>query len=171
MIIRLRFLRECLRVLLPLMDAMIMAVALDPDKWQLLEGQIFNWSWFTFQRFSSLSACRKHGNTQADMVLERSWEFNIWIHRQQVESNTGPDLDFWNLKVHPLWHTSSNRATPTPTEHHFHSLWVSGDIFILTTTGRNTCLRGKRAVFLSDCILGLGHIGCVISVGFCKHCR
>ena len=29
----------------------------------------FNWGWFTVQRFSPLS-CRKHGGTQADMVLE-----------------------------------------------------------------------------------------------------
>ena len=68
-----------------------MAVALDPDKWQLLEGQIFNWSWLTFQKFSSLSACRKCGDTQAGAGEELRV---LHPDPQTAERNTGPDLSF-----------------------------------------------------------------------------
>lgn len=42
-----------------------------------------------------------------------SWEFHIWIQRQQKErGDTGPGWSFWNLKACIQWHTSSSKATP-----------------------------------------------------------
>jgi len=40
----------------------------------------------------------------------KSQEFYIWISKQQKD--TGPGLSIWNLKAHPQWCLSSNKATP-----------------------------------------------------------
>ena len=50
------------------------------------------------------------------------------------------DLSFWNCKVQPQWHTSSNKTTPPPRPHLLimpHLLCVYGTIFIQTTTASN----------------------------------
>ena len=39
---------------------------------------------------------------QVDIVLGQSWEFYIWIHRQQAEKDTGPGLSIWNLRAYSL---------------------------------------------------------------------
>ena len=43
----------------------------------------------------------RHGSMYTDMMLERSWEFYIQIHRQQEERDTGPGLSISNPKAHP----------------------------------------------------------------------
>jgi hypothetical protein len=52
----------------------------------------------------------KHG-AQADMVLEKELRGLHWISRHQEEWHWAWAFE-WNLKAHPLWHSSSNKATP-----------------------------------------------------------
>jgi hypothetical protein len=79
-------------------------------------------TWMTYS-FRSLIHCRhggKHGRVQADMVLERSLESYILIHREQKETvyYTGLSLNIGDLKTFLHSDTSSNKAIPTPTRPH-----------------------------------------------------
>lgn len=44
-----------------------------------------------------------------------SWEFYVWICRQQEETGTKPGLSFWDLKDSQQRHTLSRKATSPPT--------------------------------------------------------
>jgi len=67
----------------------------------------------------------EHGGMQVDVMLERELRaLHPGLQAAGRESDTGPGLSIWNLKAHPQWHTSSNKATPPNSA--THSLWVYG---------------------------------------------
>jgi hypothetical protein len=75
---------------------------------------------------------RKHDSIQVDIVLEK--ELRVQHVDQQAagrESDSGSDLSFWNLKAHPQWHTSFDKATPPNSATPYIPM---GAIFIQTTT-------------------------------------
>ena len=57
----------------------------------------------------------EHGSMQADMVADSSISRSEGSKKQE---SLGLELAFWNLKVLPQWHTSSNKARPTPKRTH-----------------------------------------------------
>lgn len=75
---------------------------------------------------------------QVHMVLERP--LRVLHQNEQAagrQSATGPSLSTWNLKSHPKWSNSYNKATPTPTRallHRATSYESMGAIFIQNIT-------------------------------------
>jgi hypothetical protein len=79
------------------------------DQGKSYKGQHFTGAGLQFKRFSPLSSRREHGNVWAGMVQEALrvllWPLEDWLQWLGVGSQSPL----------PQWHTSSNKATPTPT--------------------------------------------------------
>jgi hypothetical protein len=84
------------------------------------------WGLVRYCHDRSMAVCRQAWHWR------RSWEFYIWISRQQEETAT-PSLA-WASETSvptPQWHTSSNKATPPKSATPYR---LMGAIFIQTTT-------------------------------------
>jgi hypothetical protein len=108
---------------------------------------------------------REPGGIQADMVLERELRVLHLDPQAGGRASHIPDLYFWYLKAHPLWHTSSNMATPTPTSSHLLILlssatywWISVQLYesiglflFRPKTGSKISKKVNQVSSLCDC--------------------
>lgn len=113
-----------------------------PWPWQLFQRTPFNWGGVVAHSFKGLVHChysRVHRGGQAHVVLEEEL-----LHLDPRASGSGLSVTLsgaWAKETsNPIqWHTSSDKATPTPKPHLLKCyLWVSRDLFIRTTTTDTT---------------------------------
>jgi len=85
---------------------------------ETLKGKAFHWGWsIQFRGSVHYHHGGKHGSVQPGLVHK---ELRV-LHPDQHAAGWGAHwawLEHLNLKVHSQWHTSSNKATPTPTRPH-----------------------------------------------------
>jgi hypothetical protein len=51
---------------------------------------------------------------KGSLVLEKVQSSTCRFIGSRKKSDTGASLDFYNIKAHPQWPTSSSKVTPTP---------------------------------------------------------
>lgn len=89
---------------------------------------MFNWVWFTIQRFLTSPRWKpwKHRNRHgAGERTENSTSRSLGSRRKIVSHWTG----IWDLKICPKWYISSNKAMPVPARPQCPVLLLSVDLW------------------------------------------
>lgn len=101
--------KKCIFFVLYLFCHCSVSVKIYHDQGQSYKRKYLIWHKLRVTGFSLLSSWRE----AAWSIVLKQWLTTVsWSSRSRTRAQIGPNIDFWRLKAHPQWHSSSIKATP-----------------------------------------------------------